>query len=128
MKKTGKQNSFDIFWAFKLNSVSIKANLSETALEYIYTNVKNFSKYRQPCVQWPPLGLKQVGRCSKGGCYWQGIPITYFQFWKIGDQAGHCRQVVVVQRWLLTQVWLHKNEQFISISIAKFKGLLSHRK
>jgi hypothetical protein len=26
------------------------------------------------------------------------------QFWKIEAQAGHCREVAVVQRWPLTQV------------------------
>ncbi len=30
-----------------------------------------------------------------------------YQIWKIGAQAGRCRQVAVVQRWSLTQVWLY---------------------
>jgi hypothetical protein len=39
-----------------------------------------------------------------GGRYSQFITIT---LWKIGAQAGRCRQVAVVQRWQLTQVWLY---------------------
>jgi hypothetical protein len=41
------------------------------------------------------LGTQKSGRCSKGVRYKQGVPINCYQFWKIRDQAGRCRQVVV---------------------------------
>jgi hypothetical protein len=56
------------------------------------------------------VGLMSVGQMSVGHSavaeksrhrYSQFITI---KFWKTGAQAGHCRQVAVVQRWSLTQV------------------------
>ena len=30
------------------------------------TNLSQFSKYSQTCVQQPPLGLEKIGRCLEG--------------------------------------------------------------
>jgi hypothetical protein len=42
-----------------------------------------------------------------------------YPFWKIGDLAGCCRQVAVVQRWSSTQVWLYsllQKQNFCKVS------------
>ncbi len=64
--------------------------------------VSTSSNIVKPVYNGHPLDLKKV--CSKGGCYNQGVPIDCFQIWKNGTQAGCCRQVAIVQRWLLAQV------------------------
>ncbi len=64
--------------------------------------------YSQTCVQRRlTLGTQKSGRCLKCGCSTKvgGQFCSSISLMKI--QAGRCWQVVAVQRWLLTQVWLY---------------------
>jgi len=53
---------------------------------------KTIGKY---CIQWPPLGFKKVAMVQKVVVIYRSLLSNCFQFWKIGDQAGGGRQVVV---------------------------------
>jgi hypothetical protein len=65
------------------------------------------NKNSQPCVQRPLLGLNKSGCRLKVVVVLSLFPLNYYQFWKIGDQDGHCRQVVAVKRWSLALVYLN---------------------
>ncbi len=73
-------------------------------------SLANVSTYSQTCVQRPPLGLKQSGRCSKVKAKWLlftvysnkiaisfeklGIKLAIADRWPL-QTGGHCSEVVV---------------------------------
>jgi hypothetical protein len=72
---------------------------------------KMFFQYLKKWIQsnvWTmaTLGTQKTGRCSKVFIFQRLVLKNYYQYWTAGNHTGFCRQVAVVQRRSLTQVWL----------------------
>ncbi len=80
------------------------------------------------------LGLKNSGRCSKGGLFfWKLFTKSIWKLFTKSSkiQVGFCRQMVILQKWLLTQVWLYSHYvlfllQLISILFFRFLILMDY--
>ena len=74
---------------------------------FIFKKINPQIKTVKPVYNNQPWDSKKLAIVKKWPLF-KGCPS---KFWQAGDQAGRCRQVVVVQRQSLTQVWLYSVQQ-----------------
>ncbi len=97
-------------------------NLYKRLLPHISFNIETGVFHEQWTVKpvykehpWDP----KKWQLFKSGCYSEVGPKNYHKYWKAEDHAGHCRQVVIVQRWLLTQVTISLLYKMIDFLLCK---------
>ncbi len=62
------------------------------------TNLSQFSKYSQTCVQQPPLGLEKIGRCLEGSHCLEDAPESLLTGLEVVLNTGlHCIVIVIDQ-------------------------------